>query len=402
MAHHITPRLSETKTTMDGLGSKVFAISGIIGLVGLIVAVVFGMQTDDNMRHFSFSYLVNYAYFLSISLGAFTFIPLMFVTKASWNIVLRRLAEVTVAVMPVLALLAIPVIYFSGNIYGWAAPGAEHIHALEHKAGYLNTTAFTIRWVIYFAIWTGYSLFFWRSSVRQDTTGDVEITKKMEKLSGSAILIGALTIAAAAFDLVMSIDPLWFSTIFGIYYWCGGFVTFFAMLTLAIMGLQNSGRMEKIISPEHFHDLGKLMFAFTFFWGYVAFSQYMLYWYANIPEETSWFLRRSVNGWGIVGFVTLFATLLLPFAGLISYYAKRNRKMMAFWGFWIPIAQWINLYWVIMPEFNDSFIFSPMDVALFFGIGGIWFAAIVKLASQNSLVPTKDPRLEDSLRFENA
>jgi hypothetical protein len=174
------------------------------------------------------------------------------------------------------------------------------------------------------------------------------------------------------------------------------------VLTLFTLFLQNTGRMEKIVSPEHFHDYGKLMFAFTFFWGYIAFSQYMLYWYANIPEETAWYLLRSQGGWGKVGIAIIFVAFIIPFAGLISRFTKRKRKLLAFWAFWIIGAQWLNLYWVVMPEFSSTFVISPMDLALFVGFAGVWLAAITRLAMGNSLVPLKDPRLEESLRFENA
>lgn len=402
MAHHHVPSVEDTKTTLDGLGPKVFTISAAVGVVGLLATIGLGMAEGDGLKHFGFAYLTNFAFFLSISLGALFFIPIMFVTKASWNVVIRRLAEVTAAVMPLMAVLAIPVILFAGQIYGWASPEMAGNPLLAHKAAYLSQKAFIIRWVIYFVIWSGYSIFFWRTSVSQDKSGDVALTHRLENFSGFALMLCALSVAAAAFDLLMSVDPIWFSTMFGVYYWAGGFVSFFAFLTLITMGLQNSGRMTKIVSPEHFHDYGKLMFGFTFFWGYIAFSQYMLYWYGNIPEETAWFLLRSKNGWGYVGLTTLFATFALPFCGLISRYAKRNRKMMAFWAFWIIIAQWINLYWVVMPEFSHSFTFSIMSVTGFFGIGGIWLAGITRLAMGNSLVPTGDPRLEESLRFENA
>jgi hypothetical protein len=326
----------------------------------------------------------------------------MYLTRASWNVVLRRLAEVTAAVMPLLAILAIPVIVFAGKVYGWTDPAVAASHAMTHKAAYLSQGAFTIRWVIYFAIWSGYSLFFWRTSVSQDKSGDLKYTKRLENFSGFAILACALSIAGASFDLLMSVDPLWFSTMFGVYYWSGGFVTFFAVLTLALLGLQNTGRMQGIVSAEHFHDLGKLMFAFTFFWGYIAFSQFMLYWYANIPEETSWYLVRTREGWDYIAYATLFATLLLPFLGLVSRFAKRSRKLLAFWAVWIIAAQWLNLYWVVIPEFSETLIFSPMYVTCFIGIGGLWFAGITKLASSTSLVPMGDPRLDESLRFENA
>jgi hypothetical protein len=387
---------------MDGLGPRVFGISALVGVIGLAAAVGLGLAQGDGLKHFGFSYLVNYAFFLSISLGALFFIPIMYVTKASWNVVLRRVAEVMAAVMPLLAVLAVPVIFFAGQIYGWTDPEVAASHAMAHKTGYLSQNAFVIRWVIYFAIWSGYALFFWRQSVAQDATGDLKITRRMENFSGFALMICGLSLAGASFDLLMSIDPLWFSTMFGVYYWAGGFVTFFAVLTLFTMFLQNNGRMVGIVSPEHFHDYGKAMFAFTFFWGYIAFSQYMLYWYANIPEETAWYLHRSQNGWGMLGIAIIFVAFVLPFAGLISRFAKRKRPLLAFWAFWIIGAQWLNLYWVVMPGFSASFTISPMDLALFVGIGGVWVAALARLAMCGSLVPLKDPRLDESLRFENA
>ncbi len=402
MSHHHVPSVEDTKITMDGLGSKVFMISAVIGVVGLAATFGLGLSQGDDLQHFAFAYLLNYAFFLAISLGALIFLPIMFITKASWNVVLRRLAEVTAAVMPLMAILAIPVIIFAGKVYGWNDPVVAASHAMSHKAGYLNQTAFTIRWVIYFAIWSGYALFFWRTSAAQDKTGDLKYTRRLENFSGFAIMACAMSIAAASFDLLMSVDPLWFSTMFGVLYWSGGFVTFFAVLTLALLGLQNTGRMTNIVSPEHFHDLGKLMFAFTFFWGYIAFSQFMLYWYANIPEETSWYLVRTREGWDMIAYGTLFATLLFPFLGLVSRFAKRSRKMLAFWAVWIIAAQWLNMYWVVIPEFSETLTFNPMYVTCFVGIGGLWFAGIVKLASSTSLVPTGDPRLEESLRFENA
>jgi hypothetical protein len=380
----------------------VFGLSALVGVVGLAAAVGLGLAQGDGLKHFGFSYLVNFAYFLSISLGALFFIPIMYVTKASWNVVMRRLAEVTAAVMPLLAVLAVPVMIFYAKIYGWADPEIASMHAMHHKAGYLSRDAFLLRWVIYFVLWSGYALFFWRQSVAQDRSGDLKITRRLENYSGFALMICGLAVAAAAFDLLMSIDPLWFSTMFGVYYWAGGFVTFFAVMTLFTLFLQKTGRMERIVSPEHFHDYGKAMFAFTFFWGYIAFSQYMLYWYANIPEETAWYLHRSEHGWGKLGIALIYVAFVLPFAGLISRYAKRKRFLLGFWAVWIVVAQWLNVYWVVMPEFSRSFVFSPMDVALFLGMGGVWVAAITRLAMGASLVPLKDPRLDESLRFENA
>lgn len=402
MAHHHVPRLEDTRTTLDGLGPRVVAVSGAVGVLGLAATFLLGNAEGDGLRHFGFTYLTSYAFILSISLGALIFMPIMYVTRASWNVVIRRLAEVMAAVMPLLAVLAIPVILLAGKVYGWSDPAVAASHAMSHKAAFLSRDAFVLRWVVYFVIWTGYALFFWRTSVAQDASGDLKLTRRLENFSGFALMIGALSIAMASFDLLMSVDPLWFSTIFGVYYWAGGFVAFFAVMTLVTMGLQNTGRLTRIVSPEHFHDYGKLMFAFTFFWGYIAFSQYMLYWYANIPEETSWYLHRSQNGWGKLGIALIFVAFVLPFAGLISRFAKRQRKLLAFWAVWIIVAQWLNLYWVIMPQYSAGFTFGPMEVTCLIGLGGIWLAGVAWLAGGNSLVPLKDPRLDESLRFENA
>jgi hypothetical protein len=396
------PRLEDTKTTLEGLGPRVVAVGAIVGVLGLGATFALGLAAGDGLRHFSFSYLVAYAFFLAVSLGALFFVPLQYVTKASWSVVVRRLAEVMAATLPLFAVLGLPVILLVGKVYGWAMPEAATDPLLAHKAAFLSPTWFAVRWVIFFVAWTWIAYTFWRGSLRQDGNGDVGITRRLANLSGFTLLVYALTVALAAKDLLMSVDPIWFSTIFGVYYFAGGLVSFFAVLTLVTMGLQNTGRLTRIISAEHFHDYGKLMFAFTFFWAYIAFSQYMLYWYANIPEETAWYLLRSSEGWGKLGLLIVFVAFVLPFAGLISRFAKRSRKLLAFWACWLLVAHWLNLYWVVMPEFSESFVFSPMDVTAFLGVGGLWLATATRLAMGRSLVPTRDPRLEDSLRFENA
>jgi hypothetical protein len=401
LAHHAAPRLEDTQTTLDGLGSRVFGVSAAIGVIGLAATVALGMAEGDGWRHFSFSYLVSFAFFLAISLGALFFVPLQYLVKASWSIVVRRMAEVMAAALPLFLLLGVPVVVLASQVYGWAGHEAGS-PLLAHKATFLSPTWFSVRWLINFAVWTWLGWTFWRGSLRQDASGDVKITGRLENLSGFALLVYALTVALAAFDLLMSIDPIWFSTIFGVYYFAGGLVSFYAVLTLVTMGLQSTGRLRGIISAEHFHDYGKLMFAFTFFWAYIAFSQYMLYWYANIPEETAWYLLRSQGGWGRLGLAIVFVAFALPFAGLISRFAKRNRRILAFWAVWIIVAQWLNLYWVVMPEFSDTFVFGAMDVTAFLGIGGLWLATVTRLAMGRSLVPVRDPRLDDSLRFENA
>ncbi len=396
--------MADEHTRLDGLGPKIFRVALVTGLIFLAVSFLLGNGQGDGMHRLGFSYLLNFAFFLSLSLGALFFVAVQHLTRASWSVVVRRLAEIMAANLPLLALLVLPIIFGLARIYPWAA-GESHGHdeLLAHKQSYLNTTFFTIRWVIYFLVWSGYALYYWRRSLQQDRTGDPRLTIQMETRSGPALVLFAVTLTLASFDLLMSLDFTWYSTIFGVYFFSGGVVGFYALMTLLTLWLQRTGRLATIISIEHYHDYGKLMFAFVFFWAYIAFSQYMLIWYSNIPEETVWMLRRQQNGWGSIGLILIFAHFLLPFAGLISRYAKRNRSLLAFWAIWIFVMHWFDMYWVIMPELGmDRVPFHLLDLTCFLGIGGIYFAGLARLAGDRSLVPTGDPRLLESIRFENA
>ncbi len=405
MAHHRTaPRLEDDRTELGSLGTKVSTIALIIGLVGLVAAVALGLKQGDGMRRFGFSYLVSFAYFLSISLGALFFVTIQHVTRSSWSVVVRRLAENMAALLPLFALLFVPIVLLSGEIFPWVN-GTGHTPAelLAHKRPYLNLPFFLGRWVVYFLIWGWLGTSLWRKSRKQDETGDLALTASMSKLSAGGILLFALTVNFAAYDLLMSLDPAWFSTMFGPYYWSGGVVAFIAALILLTLRLQSLGRLSTIINVEHMHDYGKYLFGFVFFWAYLAFSQYMLIWYANIPEETAWFLRRQEHGWEWFGYALIIGHFLLPFAGLISRYAKRNRQLLGFWAAWILLMHWVDLYWLAMPEYGAETPWPQLiDLACFVGLGGIAVAVHVWIAGRGSLVPTRDPRLKNSLAFENA
>jgi hypothetical protein len=403
--HNHAPKLTDTSIEMGSLGNRVFGPALIVGLLGTAGAVVLGMGEGDNLRHFSYSWLVSFSFFLAISLGALIFLPIQHITRATWSVVVRRLAEVMAMALPFMLILSLPILLNLSNIYDWASAHPHHLtpELAASKAPFLNKPFFMVRMVVYFAIWTWLASFYWRTSRKQDQTKDPKLTLRMENRSGPAIILFALTCSGAGMDLLMTLDPAWFSTIFGVYFFAGGFVTFYAVMTLGTMLLQRTGRLEKIISPEHFHDYGKLMFAFTFFWAYIAFSQYMLYWYGNIPEETAWYLIRQSGSWGQVGLVLAIGAFVLPFAGLVSRFAKRSRGLLAFWAVWLLAMQWANIYWVAMPVFNaEQVTFSLLDLAAFLGIGGLWLAVVVKLAGVGTLVPTGDPRLDESLAFENA
>lgn len=403
MPHHHPPSLLSERATLGPLQRRLLLGGAAVGLLGLAGSLALGLAAEGGLPRLAHSYLVAFAYFLSLSLGALFFVALQHITRASWSVVVRRLAELVGAAMPLLALLAVPILLLLPHLYPWAGPEAGHDPLLAHKRPYLNAAAFALRWAAYLAIWSGAALWYWRRSLGQDRVEDPRQTVRMERLSGPILVAFALTLTLASFDLLMSLAPAWYSTIFGVYFFSGAVVGFFALLTAMSLLLQGAGLLRRVITAEHYHDLGKLMFAFVFFWAYIAFSQYMLTWFANIPEETAWFRPRQGGGWTAWALVLLFGHWLLPFLGLISRYAKRNRRHLAFWAAWILLMHWCDLYWVVMPQISP--LGPPLhllDLTCMLGIGGLWLAAIAVAAGQRSLVPTKDPRLNESLAFENA
>jgi hypothetical protein len=380
-----------------------------VGLVFVLISSAFGALAGDGFKRFFFSYLQNYVFFISLGLGALFFVMLQHLTRASWSVVVRRLAEVIAGSLPFMALLALPIIVpmLLGNhaLYEWLDPALRASDPLiAHKAGYLNLGFFSARLVLYFAVWSWLSQTFLGASTQQDASGDPKLSLKLWRLSAPGMALFALTATFFAFDLVMSLDPHWFSTIFGVYFFAGSLVGFFGILVLASVLLQASGRLKQVITVEHYHDLGKLLFAFVFFWGYIAFSQFMLYWYANVPEETAWFLKRQQGEWvGFSVFLLLFH-LLIPFTILLSRLLKRRKRALALMALWLLAAHWIDIYYLVLPEFNPGGSRVPwhlLDITCLLGVGGLFAGICLYRAAGHALVPIKDPLLADSLRFEN-
>jgi len=412
MAHSHGHTVLDPKTVLDeprfleARGRKFMIASAAVGILALIAAFALGAAAGDGFKRFSFSYLLNFAYFLSLSLGALFFVGIQYLTKASWSVVVRRIAETFAALFPLLAILALPIILpvlIGGSpLYSWTTADSAKDHLLHAKAPYLNPAFYIVRMVIYFGAWTALGLIFHRRSVAQDASADVEITRRQEKLSAPAMVVFALTLTFAAIDFIMALDYTWYSTIFGVYFFSGSVLGFFAFLTAIAMLVQRLGWIPRAITIEHYHDLGKLMFAFTMFWAYIAFSQYMLIWYANLPEETGWFLRRQSGEWTWFSWFLLVGHFIVPFLYLISRGIKRRKRLLIPAALWLIAMHWIDLYYLIVPEFGSAKIpFTPGDVLLLAGIGGIWLAGAAFVAGKHSLIPVGDPRLGESLRFEN-
>jgi hypothetical protein len=386
-------------------GSALFSKAAGLAVVALGAAAALGASAGDGFRRFSHAYLAAYAVALAVSAGCLYWVTLQHLVNSHWSVVVRRVAELFAANAPLMGILALPIVIpvLGGNpmLYEWADHAkVEADHLLHHKAGYLNPNFFLIRMVFYFGFWTLLARFFLKGSLHMDETGSSETLANMRKVAGPAMIAFALTLTFCAFDLLMSVDPHWFSTIFGVYFFASCVISVHATLSLSTMWLQGKGRL-KSVTVEHFHDIGKMLFAFTIFWAYVGFSQFMLIWYANIPEETIWFKERFAHGWGNVSWFLLFGHFVFPFFGLLSRHVKRNRKGLAFFAIWMLTMVYLDMYWLVMPAVDHDPSFQAVDLLCLIGLLSALVAGVAYRAGKVNLLPTKDPRLGRSLAFEN-
>lgn len=271
------------------------------------------------------------------------------------------------------------------------------------KTVWLNPTFFSLRLILYFGIWSGMAWFYFSASRHQDEVGGTDDTLRMERRSPPLALVFALTLTFAAFDLLMSLNPHWYSTIFGVYYFAGCAVGGFATSLLVWLVLSRIGKMPAKLSEAHFRDLGRLLFAFIFFWGYIAFSQYMLLWYANIPETTGWWAVRGASladgyrsSWGYVLVLLLLGHFIVPFLGIMSRHVKDNQRAMIGWTIFILAMHYVDLYWLVMPEFRPWIAFGLPEIGSLMLVGGLYCIGATYIATQTALVPVGDPRIAPS------
>jgi hypothetical protein len=402
-AHHVSfhddPKLSPEAAQRGYKRGITFAV------VGLVIAGIGAAISGDPVHEFLYGWLTSVWYWTSLTVGMLFFVVIHHVTRAQWSSGLRRIAENFAANAPIMALLFIPILAGMGSIYHWThADVVAQDPILQWKSGYLNTGFFIVRAVLYFAVWTWLALTFRKNSVAQDANGDAQLTYKMRRLSPVATILVALTLTFAAFDWMMSIDPHWFSTMFGVYSFAGAMICTYATLALAGLWLQNNGALKSTLTVGNFHDLGKMMFGFVCFWAYTAFSQYMLIWYANIPEETAWFLARKSYGWENIFYLLVFGHFLVPFWLLMSRHIKRNKLLLTIGCVWMLVIHFVDLYLVVMPAqpVRGHHLFLNLSaVGSFIAIGGVWFAFFAKRFVDDAAVAHKDPQLVASMSYDN-
>jgi hypothetical protein len=375
-----------------------------VGLVSFGAALALAASSSGGWARFYPAYLVSFVFFLSLALGALFFVLVQHVTRAGWSVSVRRLAEgVAPNVFLPMAFLAIPVLLGLDTLYPWTDSAAVSTdHLLHAKQPWLNVPFFLGRTAFYFVVWSVLAIWFHRTSTKQDASGDPRLTTRMETGSTAALILFAFTVTFFAFDYLMSLTPHWSSTIFGVYFFAGCVLGFFALMTVLAFFVQRAGGLRHAITIEHYHDLGKLIFAFTVFWTYIAFSQYMLMWYANLPEETAWYAARQAGSWKGWSLLLLFGHFLVPFLALISRGIKRRKSLLAAAAVWMLAMQWADVYWLVMPGRSPGAIpLSLMDAAVFLGVGGLFFAAAVRRLGGHPLLAVNDPRLSESIGFES-
>ncbi len=370
-------------------------------LVGVLASAA-GYLTDP--ARFFQSYLVAFCYTTFIGLGAFFFVMVQFLTGSAWSVTMRRIMENIMATLPAGLILFVPVAFGLRYTYPWmdaAKVAAEQ--SLKAKAVYLEPNAFLIRTVIYFVLWSIWVFAIYRQSTKQDTERSIRQMHIASRWSAPGLFLAVAVGTMAAYDWMMSVEPAWFSTIFGLISLSGGALSFFSIVVLVCLGFRRAGILSNTITKEHYHDLGKWLFCLTAFYTYVAFSQYLLQWYSNQPEETQWYRHRMVGGWLAVSLAMPFLRFLIPFFALLCRPAKRSLSVIAFFAVWSLVVEYIDLYWCIMPTYYPN---GPqlhwLDLATMattVGVCGLVFWTRLK---RHKMVPVGDLRLQQSLHFENA
>jgi hypothetical protein len=382
--------------------SRVLIVAGI----AIILAIV-GFIVDR--EQFFRSYLLAYMFWIGLTLGSLGLLMMQHMSGGAWGMVIRRNCEAATRVFPWMALLFLPVIIGMKTLYIWAQDGSdwtpEQHDIIEQKAHYyLNVKFFLVRVVIYFVIWILFSRLLNKYSLEQDETGNRFLTKTMSKISGPGLVICGIMITFAVIDWTMSLDPTWYSTIWGILFIGGQLLSAMAFSITVLAVLYERPPLAGLIKPAHFHDLGKLTLAFVLLWAYFSVSQLIIIWSGNIPEEAKWYTRRLGTSWKVVGLILVLFHFALPYLFLLSRNLKRNPRRLIWLAVWIMIMRYVDLYWLMGPELHRAldgrgtpFTVHWLDIVMWFAIGGIWLWFWAGELRKRPLLPLKDPFLEEAL-----
>lgn len=370
----------------------------VLGAAGLVVFIL-GLKVDAGRAWAA--WLFGFVFFLFWGLAGLFFTALHHATGAAWSVVVRRLSEGMAAFLPV-ALGPLVVLFFGLNkIYKWAHPETARVRGTlgEDKLAYLNPAFFSIRNLLFLGIWALFAWLLIRNSLRQDQSGDVNLTRKNTTLSTVFLPIFGVTFTLTAFDLTMSLEPNWYSTIFGVYCFAGLFQSGTALLAFLAIGLRRRGALASF-NENHLQDLGNWMFAFSVFSAYIGFSQYMLIWYANLPDETFYLIVRKSWPWGYVFLAVVFLKFFLPFFLLLARDAKRSEKVVMLAGGLIILGQFLDIYLMIGPVVSPPRpVFGWIELGTFLAFAGLFGTTLLRFLGRHPVLPGRDPQLAASLNW---
>jgi hypothetical protein len=382
--------------TVSGL-RRAGTIAAIVGVVLAVVGIV--LAGEHGLERFYEAYLVAYVFWMGVVLGSMALLMVQHLTGGAWGVVIRRPLEAATGTIPFMAVLYIPIVLGIGHLYHWSDPAAVAADpVLQAKQGYLNVPFFLVRQLFYFAVWTLIGTLLTKWSVEHDRTGDPALLTKLSRLSGGGLVVYGLTVTFAMVDWTMSVNPHWFSVIWGMLYVAGQGLSAMAFAITILILLSQVAPLDRVVNSGHLHDLGKLLFAFLMLWAYLQFSQFLIIWSANLKEEVPHFLIRSAGGWQWVSAFLVVLHFALPYALLLSRDLKRDWRRLRLVAIWIVATRVVEYYWHVAPEFHtEGLSVSLLDLALPVALGGIFLALYAVQLSTRPLLPLQDPGLEKAL-----
>ena len=375
-------------------------VSMIALVIGVLLLLIFFVGAVQDRNQFFHAYLAGFIFWTGITLGSLALLMLQHLTGGAWGLVIRRVLEASTRTLPLILILFIPIAFGLRHIYIWTNLGAmSESPALYTKATrYLNPSFFLTRAAIYFAVWSLLAIVLNWLSLEQDRTADPSFGKRLRMISGPGLVLFVLTVTFASIDWVMSLDPSWSSTIFGFIFVAAWTMSGLAFTILATSWLSQREPMNSVVRPSHFHDLGNLLLALVMLWTYFAFSQYLIIWSGNLPEETTWYVARKHGGWGVIALVIAILQFVFPFLALLSRATKASSQKLAMLVLLILVMRVADVIWLIEPTFNrERFHLSWMDVIAPLAMGGLWLATFSWQLQKRALIPINDPQLEQAL-----
>jgi hypothetical protein len=382
--------------------SRFAGLSFLLGLVAVVALVLCAVGAIVNPHQFSYSWLFAFVFFFTLCAGCFFWTIVHHATDAEWSVVVRRQLENIAALMVVLAVLFIPILLLRHHLYSWIVIPPGHEAALDSKRAYLNFNWFLIRAIVFFVFWVVASQLLRRFSARQDKDGNPLFTIWMRRVSFTSLPLFALCLTFGAVDWMMSLNYRWYSTMFGVYIFAGTAGSSMALLVLVITALRQAGYLKDIVTVEHYHIMGKWMLAFCVFWAYIGFGQYMLIWYANMPEETQFFLTRNTQSWWALSMLLVIGRFFVPFAILLLRSIKKNPHQLSILAGWMVCMQMLDMYLIVLPALHGTGVHvSVWDVLSLIAIGATLGFVYLQLVPRTSLFPVRDPRLIESLTTVN-